>query len=292
MRKGCETMPGAKLIDGKKMADAILEKVRGEVLHMMPPPCLAIVLVGDDPASVLYTKKKAEACGKVGIVSKNINMPASATQEQVIAKVDALNNDRSVNAILVQLPLPKGIGEDAVVGRIVPEKDVDGFHPENLGKVALNMGGIVSCTPKGVIRMLKESGVSLAGKRAAVMGRSRMVGKPLAYLLTNEDCTVTLCHSKTKDVSAITREADIVCVAVGKPHALTGDMVKKGAIVIDIGTNKVGEMLVGDVDFESVKKKCSLITPVPGGVGPMTIAMLMENTVLCCKKPKEAQGNA
>lgn len=271
----------AKIIDGKKMAEGILDAAKKEVAALDPKPCLAIVLAGDNPASLVYTKKKHEACKKVGIESRNIHLAASASQEEVIGAVRKLNADRTVDGILVQVPLPKQIDEDAVLAEVAKEKDVDGFHPENFGKLAIGLPGIVPCTPKGVIRMLKESGVQLAGKHAVVIGRSRIVGKPLALLLVNESCTVSICHSKTADAGAITRQADIVCVAVGKPKTLRGEMVKEGAVVIDAGTNREGEKLIGDVDFESVSRKASLITPVPGGVGPMTIAMLIENTIEC-----------
>ena len=186
-----------------------------------------------------------------------------------------------MDAVLVQVPLPLGIDEGKILAEVSPEKDVDGFHPENFGKLALNAGGIIPCTPRGIIHMLKESGVELPGKHAVVVGRSRIVGKPLALLLLNENCTVTICHSKTPDVGALTRQADIVCVAVGKPKTLTAGMVRPGAIVIDAGTNRQGEKLTGDVDFDAVKEKASLITPVPGGVGPMTVAMLIKNTIAC-----------
>ncbi|VVB99668.1 Bifunctional protein FolD protein [uncultured archaeon] len=274
----------AKLIDGKKMSEKMLDAAKKEVASLSHKPCLAIVLVGDDPASLLYTRKKHEACKKVGIESRNIHLPQTASEKEVIDTVHKLNNDNGVDGILVQVPMPNGINEDNVLAEVALEKDVDGFHPASFGKLALNLPGIVPCTPRGVIRMLKESGVSLPGKHAVVIGRSRIVGKPLALLLLNENCTVTVCHSKTKDVGALSRQADIVCVAVGRPKTLTGDMVKVGAIVIDAGTNREGEKLVGDVDFESVSKKASLITPVPGGVGPMTIAALVENTIHCCKE--------
>lgn len=271
----------AKIIDGKKMAEAILEKAAREVAQLSRPPCLAIILAGSDPASQLYVKKKFDACKKAGIVSKDIHLPASATEKQVIAAVHKLNRDSGVDAILVQVPLPKEIDEDCVLSEVLPEKDVDGFHPENLGRLAIGTGKILPCTPKGIIRMLKGSGVALAGKRAVVIGRSRIVGKPLALLLLNEDCTVTICHSKTVGMGAITSQADIVCVAVGKPKTLRAGMVKPGAIIIDAGTNREGEKLTGDVDFGPVREKASLITPVPGGVGPMTVAMLIENTIAC-----------
>lgn len=271
------------------MAEGILAAAAKKAASLRPKPCLAIVLAGDDPASLVYTKKKHDACKKVGIESRNIHLPASASQEDVIAEVRKLNADDSVDGILVQVPLPKQVDEDAVLACVAREKDVDGFHPENFGKLAIGLPGIVPCTPKGVVRMLKGSGVSLPGKHAAVIGRSRIVGKPLALLLVNEDCTVTVCHSKTRDIGAITRTADIVCVAVGKPKTLTAEMVKDGAIVIDAGTNREGEKLVGDVDFGPVGSKASLITPVPGGVGPMTIAMLVENTLECYGKRRKAK---
>jgi len=273
----------AKIIDGKKMAEKILEDAKKKVAALNPKPCLAIILVGENPASLVYTKKKHDACKKVGIESRNIRLPATAGKQEMIGAVKKLNSDKSVDAILVQLPLPSSIDEEEVLSEVAIEKDVDGFHPQNIGKLALGTPGVVPCTPKGVMRMLKESGVKLSGKHAVVIGRSRIVGKPLAMLLLNANATVSVCHSKTKDIGAITRQTDIVCVAVGKPRMLKGDMIKEGAIVIDVGINREGEKLVGDVDFEPVSRKASLITPVPGGVGPMTIAMLIENTIACCK---------
>ena len=273
----------AKIIDGKKMADALLAGVASEVAKLKAKPCLALVIVGEKPASLVYTKKKAEDCAKVGMESRSIRLPASATEQAIIAEVKKLNSDKGVDGIIVQLPLPDGVDEEKILAEVSPEKDVDGFHPQNFGKAALGIGTLLPCTPKGVVYMLKESGVSLSGKNAVVIGRSRIVGKPLAALLLNENCTVTMCHSRTKDIAAYTRMADIVCVAVGKPRTLTADMVKKGAVVIDVGTTREGEKLVGDVDFDAVSKKASLITPVPGGVGPMTRAMLISNTLVCYK---------
>ena len=273
----------AKIIDGRKIAGEVLQEVAAEVGRLEPKPCLALIIVGENPASLVYTKKKAEDCKKVGMVSRSIRMPAASSERQIIAEVHKLNADRSVDALIVQLPLPDGIDEDRVLAEVSPEKDADGIHPENLGKAALGLGTLLPCTPHGVVRMLKASGVQLAGKNAVVIGRSRIVGKPLALLLLNENCTVTVCHSRTADVGAFTRMADIVCVAVGKPKTLTADMVKEGAVVVDIGTTREGGKLVGDVDFEAVSKKASLITPVPGGVGPMTRAMLTLNTLECYK---------
>jgi methylenetetrahydrofolate dehydrogenase (NADP+)/methenyltetrahydrofolate cyclohydrolase len=277
----------AKIIDGKSMAEALLQRANAEIAALSKTPCLAIVLVGYDHASQTYTRKKHEACGKVGIRSLNVALPATATQEEIVGAVRKLNADSSVDAILVQLPLPDGIDEDAVLSSVALEKDVDGFHPGNFGKLALGKGKMAPCTPKGVIYMLKESGVKIGGKDAVVIGRSRIVGKPLALLLLNEGATVTVCHSKTRDLAAHTRKADIICSAVGKPRLVKAGMVKKGAVVIDIGTSKENERLVGDVDFEAVKKKASLISPVPGGVGPMTIAMLMQNTLACYEERRK-----
>ena len=277
----------AKIIDGKKMADALLDKAALKIAALNFRPCVAIVLVGDDPASQTYTKKKHDACARVGMDSRNVKLPASATQKEILAQVQHLNEDERVDAILVQLPLPDGVDEDAVLAAVAREKDVDGFHPENFGKLALGTGRIAPCTPAGVMHMLAESGVQVAGKNAVVIGRSRIVGKPLALLLLNAGATVTVCHSKTHDLAAHTKQADIICSAVGKPRLLNADMVKNGAVVIDIGTSKENEKLVGDVDFAPVAKKASLITPVPGGVGPMTIAMLIENTLVCYEERRK-----
>ncbi|MFA6489825.1 MAG: bifunctional 5,10-methylenetetrahydrofolate dehydrogenase/5,10-methenyltetrahydrofolate cyclohydrolase [Candidatus Micrarchaeia archaeon] len=273
----------AKIIDGKKIAGDVLSGVAAEVKKLPSKPCLALVIVGENPASLIYTKKKAEDCGKVGIESKSVRLPATATEQEIISEVKKLNSDKGVDGIIVQLPLPDGIDEDRILAEVSPEKDADGIHPQNFGNAALGLGALRPCTPQGVIHLLKVSGVSMSGKNAVVIGRSRIVGKPLASLLLNENCTVTVCHSRTKDIASYTKLADIVCVAVGKPRTLTADMVKDGVVVIDIGTTREGERLVGDVDFEAVSKKASFITPVPGGVGPMTRAMLIQNTLLCYK---------
>ncbi|MCX8198007.1 MAG: bifunctional 5,10-methylenetetrahydrofolate dehydrogenase/5,10-methenyltetrahydrofolate cyclohydrolase [Candidatus Micrarchaeota archaeon] len=272
---------GCEIIDGSRIAGKILAEAKRQVEGFSPKPCLAILLVGDNPASVLYTNKKIEDCAKVGILSRVARLPASSSKDRILGELKKLNEDGSVDAILVQLPLPASIDEEEILGAISPEKDVDGFHPQNFGQAALGIGQLLPCTPAGVVRLLKESGISLAGKHAVVVGRSRIVGKPLAFLLLNESCTVTICHSKTRDLPSHTKRADIICVAVGKPKTLTADMVKKGAVVVDIGINREGEKLVGDVDFGPVSKKASLITPVPGGVGPMTRAMLIQNTIKC-----------
>lgn len=274
----------AKVVDGRKMAEGILESISKKVMLLDEKPCLAIVLVGDDPASKVYTKRKHEACKKVGILSRQILLPSDAKQSEILECIKQLNEDPKVDAVLVQLPLPKGIDENAVLEAIAKEKDVDGFHPENFGKAALGLEGIAPCTPAGVIYMLQSEGVSLQGKHAVVIGRSRIVGKPLAMMLLNKGATVTVCHSKTTDLGSLVKSADIVCSAVGKPKLVTESMVKEGAVVIDIGISRQEDGLVGDVDFESVSKKASLITPVPGGVGPMTIAMLMKNALFCYAK--------
>ncbi|MEM4633723.1 MAG: bifunctional 5,10-methylenetetrahydrofolate dehydrogenase/5,10-methenyltetrahydrofolate cyclohydrolase [Candidatus Anstonellaceae archaeon] len=271
----------AKIIDGNKMAEEILSQAKKQIASLPAKPCLVILIAGENPASLIYTKKKAEDCQKVGIISKTIKLPASASKEQIISEIKKLNEDNSVDGILVQLPLPQGVDEEEILKEVLPEKDVDGFHPENLGKALLGQGKLLPCTTAGVLHMLKSSGVSLSGKHAVVVGRSRIVGKPLAFLLLSENCTVTICHSYTKDLAFYTKNADIVCVAVGKPKILKADMVKDGAVVVDIGINREGERLVGDVDFSEVSKKASLITPVPGGVGPMTRAMLIKNTLEC-----------
>lgn len=271
----------AKVIDGKKIAEGILSEVASEVAKLAHKPCLALIIVGENPASLVYTKRKAEDCKKAGMESRSIRMPATSTEQEIIAEVKKLNSDKGVDGIIVQLPLPDGVDEGRILAEVTPQKDADGIHAQNFGNAALGLGSLSPCTPKGVIHLLKVSGVPLSGRNAVVIGRSRIVGKPLAALLLNENCTVTICHSKTKDIGAFTRMADIVCVAVGKPCTLTADMVKYGAVVVDIGTTREGEKLVGDVDFEQVSKKASLITPVPGGVGPMTRAMLIKNTLEC-----------
>ena len=279
----------AQLIDGKKIAEGVLERVKKEVATLHSAPCLAIIVVGEDPASLIYTRKKHEDCERVGVKSRNMKMPEATTEKELIAIIEKLNKEDAVDGILVQLPLPKHLNEDNILACISPDKDVDGLHPLNFGKMAISDGKLLPCTPSGVIRMLKESKVQLAGKHAVVIGRSRMVGKPLALLLLNENCTVTVCHSKTVDLPSITRQADILCVAVGRANTVTAGMVKSGVVVIDIGTNKVDGKLVGDVYFDAVKEKASLITPVPGGVGLMTRAMLLENTLICCKERHQSK---
>lgn len=274
-----------KIIDGNKARDALLAELAGEIRRKKLSPCLATVLVGSDPASVTYVANKRKACAGVGIISRHIHLPASTSEKGLLALVSKLNKDKTVNGILVQFPVPKHISQEKVMEAISPEKDVDGTHPMNLGKLLSGNESMPACTPSGVITLL-EKVVKIAGKHAVVVGRSNTVGKPLAIMLLNRDATVTVCHSKTKNIGEITRQADILCVAVGKPKMITKNMVKKGAVVIDIGITRVNGKLVGDVDFDGVKKAVSAITPVPGGVGPMTIASLMRNTVRAAKKGK------
>ena len=240
---------------------------------------LAVILVGDDPASQVYVRNKGKACEELGILSRTLRLPAETTQEALEEEIDRLNRDEEIDGILVQLPLPRHLNEAQALAKIAPEKDVDGFHIQNAGKLFTGQPGVVACTPKGILYMLKACGVPLEGKEAVVIGRSNIVGKPIAMLLLNENCTVTLCHSRTKDLSAHTRRADILVAAVGKPRFVTGGMVKPGAAVVDVGINRVDGKVVGDVDFASVEPVAGYISPVPGGVGKMTICMLMGNTV-------------
>jgi methylenetetrahydrofolate dehydrogenase (NADP+) / methenyltetrahydrofolate cyclohydrolase len=284
----------AELIDGR----AIAKRVRADAAERAKKlvargvrPGLAVVMVGDDPASAVYTSAKAKAAEEAGMYSLNVRLPADTSQADLLSRVDALNADPKIHGILIQMPLPKQIDPDAVIRRINPAKDVDGFHPVNVGKMLIGeRDGFISCTPAGIQVLLKESGVKTPGKNCVVIGRSNIVGKPMAALMMqdneNANCTVTVCHRHTADLKSHTRAADILIVAAGRPRMVTADMVKPGAVVIDVGTNRVadarsksGTKLVGDVDFESVREVASKITPVPGGVGPMTIAMLMSNTV-------------
>ncbi len=277
----------AALIDGKAIAAKVREQAKEKAAQCAAAgraPALAVILVGEDPASAVYVKNKAKACEACGVRSLEYRLPADTTERQVLELIADLNADDTVDGILCQLPLPGHIRETAVVNAIVPEKDVDGFHPVNVGRLHLGEDCFVPCTPAGVIRLLEETGVDLCGKRAVVIGRSNIVGKPVASLLTAKNATVTLCHSRTENLPAVTREADVVVVAVGKKHFLTADMVRPGAVVIDVGIHRdeTGK-LSGDADFDALLPVVSAITPVPGGVGPMTIAMLMENTVKACR---------
>lgn len=277
----------AQIIDGKKVAADIQEDLKKEIADLKAKgidPCLAVVLVGENPASNKYVASKEKMCGQLGIVSVAHKMSDTATQEELIKLIDTLNNDKKVHGILVQLPLPKGLDEKEVMNRISAEKDVDGFGPESLGRLVLDEAGFLPCTPHGAMKMLDAYGIEPAGKHAVVLGRSIIVGKPLALLLLRKNATVTICHSRTKDLKEECLRADILCVAIGKAKFVKGDWVKEGAAVIDIGINVNAEgKIVGDVDFEAAKERAGFITPVPGGAGPMTIAMLMYNTVQAAK---------
>ena len=272
----------AKILDGKLMAEDLTKDQTRRVAELAAKgviPGLAVVLVGEDPASQIYVRNKGIACETVGMHSKTIRLPQSASQDEVIAAVDELNADDSIHGILVQLPLPGHLDEAAVLARILPQKDVDGFHISNAGYLFSGQAGVVPCTPKGIIHMLKQGGVELAGKDAVVIGRSNIVGKPAAMLLLNENCTVTICHSRTQNLKEHCRRADILVAAIGKPRFVTADMVKPGAAVVDVGINRVDGKVVGDVDYEAVSEVAGYITPVPGGVGKLTISMLIENTL-------------
>jgi methylenetetrahydrofolate dehydrogenase (NADP+)/methenyltetrahydrofolate cyclohydrolase len=273
----------AQIIDGKQIAQQIRSDLARQIQERIeqgkPRPGLAVVLVGDNPASQLYVKMKQKACLEVGIHSEEHRLPASISQGRLLGLIDQLNSDPRIHGILVQLPLPDGLDEEEVIMRIRPEKDVDGFHPINVGRLAIGADTYVPCTPAGVMKMLDWINYDPAGKKAVVVGRSNIVGKPVAQLLLKRNATVTICHSHTKDLMDECRQADILVAAVGRPQMIKADWVKPGAAVIDVGINKIGKKTVGDVDFDNVKEVAGWITPVPGGVGPMTIAMLLANTV-------------
>ncbi len=286
-----------KLIDGKAVAAAIVEELASEVEVFCAkhrPPKLTVIIVGEDPASQVYVGMKVKAAAKCGIESELIELPAETPAGDLLGRIDRLNADRSVDGLLVQLPLPGHIDEQKVIERVAPEKDVDGYHPLNLGKLAAEMPRFVSCTPMGISELLARYDVETEGKNAVIVGRSVNVGKPMALILSAKgkrgNATVTICHSRTADLPSITRKADILIAAAGKAEMITGDMVKDGVVVIDVGINRIdaperkkGYRLVGDVEFETVYPKASLITPVPGGVGPMTVAMLMKSTLLAAR---------
>jgi methylenetetrahydrofolate dehydrogenase (NADP+)/methenyltetrahydrofolate cyclohydrolase len=274
----------AEIIDGKKAAEALLRELAEEVRSKRLKPKLATVLVGNDPASVTYVTNKMVACAKVGISAVLHRLPESVSEEELLALVSRLNRDASVHGVLVQVPLPRHIDEQKALSAVAEEKDVDGFSARNLGLLLSGDESMPACTPAGVIRLVEKSGTAVSGANAVVVGRSVNVGKPIAVMLLNRDATVTVCHSKTRDLASFTRNADILCVAAGKPGLVSGDMVKPGATVIDVGTSRVAGKLVGDVDFASVSKVAGKITPVPGGVGPMTVAWLMRNTVKACER--------
>lgn len=272
----------AQIIDGKSIALAVRQGLEPRVEALKAKgvtPGLTVVVVGDDPASAIYVRNKERASQKLGMNGTVLRMPGETTQEELLTVVRKLNADDSIHGILVQLPLPKHIDEHAILREIDPDKDVDGFHAMNAGRLLNGEKGFVACTPKGVMRLLETTGVDLNGKNAVVVGRSNIVGKPMALLLLQKNCTVTIAHSRTRNLADVTRSADILVVAVGRAGMITGDMIKPGAIVMDVGINRVDGKVVGDVDFESAKEVASYITPVPGGVGAMTIAMLMENAV-------------
>ena len=277
------------IIDGKKIAAEIKDEVREEIIERSIEPCLAVILVGNDPASSVYVNNKKKACEYCHIKSLSYELPETTTEGELLALIEKLNLDSSVHGILVQLPLPKHINEDRIIDAISDKKDVDGFTKASAGALMTGMVGFVPCTPAGIIEILKRSGVTIEGKRCVVIGRSNIVGKPMALLLLRENGTVTVTHSKTKDLKSIAKEADILIVAVGRPEMVDESYVKDKAVVIDVGIHRLdpeknnGRKLCGDVNFDSVKDKVSMITPVPGGVGPLTIAMLMKNTLKACE---------
>ncbi len=276
-----ETGMSAKILDGKVLSAEIYEDVKRRVTAMKRQgvtPGLAVILVGDDPASEIYVRNKGKGCEETGMLSRTIRMDAEATQEDLEAEIDRLNRDPAIHGILVQLPLPEHLDEAAALAKILPEKDVDGFHLINAGHLMTGTEGVTPCTPKGALYMIRSTGEKLSGKEAVVIGRSNIVGKPMSMLLLQQNCTVTICHSRTQNLAEHTLRADILIAAVGKAGFVTADMVKEGAIVIDVGINRVDGKVCGDVDFEHVKEKAGWITPVPGGVGKMTIAMLLANT--------------
>lgn len=293
----------ARIIDGKQIAQDIRQELHEEVAHLTATrdlvPGLAVILVGEDPASQSYVTAKERACTELGMRSFDYRLPQDTSEDDLLELIDECNQNPDIQGILVQLPLPKHIDENAVINAIKPEKDVDGFHPVNVGKMLIGLPAPLPCTPHGILQLLKRSGVKVDGSEVVVVGRSNIVGKPVANLLLQKsglgNATVTLCHTHTRDLAAHTRRADIIIAAAGKPHTITADMVKEGAVVIDVGVNRVpdstaarGYRLIGDVDFASVQEKASLITPVPGGVGPMTITMLMFNTVAAAKSLADA----
>ncbi len=278
----------AKLLDGKALASKIHQELSQTITELQPqigrPPGLAVLMVGDNPASAAYVRGKEKACLKVGIASFGKHFPTETSQAEIIEAIEQLNQDDRVDGILVQLPLPKHLDSVAILHHIKPEKDADGLHPVNLGKLVRQEKGLRSCTPAGVMRLLQEYDISLPGKQAVVVGRSILVGKPLALMLLEADATVTIAHSRSQNLPAIAKNADILIAAVGRPEFITAEMVKPGAVVVDVGINRITDIngksrLVGDIDFASVRKVADFLTPVPGGVGPMTVAMLLQNTV-------------
>jgi methylenetetrahydrofolate dehydrogenase (NADP+)/methenyltetrahydrofolate cyclohydrolase len=280
----------AKILDGKVLSAQIRNEVSERVAALKArgiTPGLAVILVGNDPASEIYVRNKGKGCEETGMISRTIRMNETTTQEELESQIESLNRDPAIHGILVQLPLPDHLDENAALARILPEKDVDGFHLINAGHLLNGTKGVLPCTPKGALYMIRSTGEDLSGKEAVVIGRSNIVGKPMAMLLLQQNCTVTICHSRTKNLAEHTRRADILVAAVGKPGFVTEEMIKPGAIVIDVGINRVDGKVCGDVDFDHVREKAGWITPVPGGVGKMTIAMLLANTVDAAERTLE-----
>ncbi|MBQ4288999.1 MAG: bifunctional methylenetetrahydrofolate dehydrogenase/methenyltetrahydrofolate cyclohydrolase FolD [Clostridia bacterium] len=276
-----------KLIDGKKISSDIREELKAKIAKLQEEkgvtPGLAVILVGDDPASQVYVRNKERACKETGIYSEVLRLPADTTEEQLFSYIDGYNKNDRIHGLLVQFPVPGHLSQQRIIDRIDPSKDVDGLSYVNAGKLASGAAdGLVSCTPRGILELVKRTGTQIEGKHVVVIGRSNLVGKPVAQLFLNENATVTICHSRTKDLPAVTRTADILIVAIGRPHFVKADFVKDGAIVIDVGTSRFEGKLTGDCDTDTIIEKASYITPVPGGVGPMTITMLLDNTVRAC----------
>ena len=283
----------AKILSGKEVSARIKEKLKAEVAALTEKgvtPGLAVVIVGNDPASKVYVGRKEAMCAELGMYSEKYALPEDTTQSELLALIEKLNSDPNIHGILVQLPLPEPLDEKAVIAAIAPQKDVDAFHPVNVGKIMIGDYDFVPCTPAGIMELIAESGVEVECKNCVVIGRSNIVGKPMSMLLLHKNGTVTICHSRTKNLAEITRNADILVAAVGRAHFVTADMVKPGAVVIDVGMNRLEDgKLAGDVDFDTVEPIAAAITPVPGGVGPMTISMLMRNTLTAAKRACEAQ---
>ena len=275
-----------KLIDGRKVSAELRENLKKEILKLDKKPGLAVILVGSDPASQQYVGMKHRKCEEVGIKSFKYELPADVSEKTVLDLIDELNNNDEVNGILVQMPVPKHISSEKIMNAVIPKKDVDGFHPMNIGKMILGEESLQACTPRGVMKLLEAYNIDPCGKDVVVVGRSVIVGTPVAEMLKAKNATVTICHSRTKDLSYHTKNADIIVSAVGRQNIITADMVKEGVVIIDVGTNRDPETnkICGDVDFENIKEKCSYITPVPGGAGPMTIACLLENTLIAYKR--------
>lgn len=274
----------AQIIDGKKLADEIKANLKQEISKLNEKPGLAAILVGNDPASELYVSSKHKACEEVGIYSEVHKIPASTNEKELIDLIKKLNSDKKIHGILLQLPLPKQFDEQKIIDTICPKKDVDGLTTWNMGRLFIGLDAFIPATPKGVIKLIESTGINFEGKTAVVIGRSNLVGKPVSFLLQQKNCTVTMCHSKTANLSEETKRADILVVAVGKPNLITADMVKKGAVIIDVGINRIEKKIMGDVDFENVKEIAAHITPVPGGVGPVTVACLLENVLIAAGK--------